>query len=266
MSCGTFKEKVLRRFREIIGLYILIYSSVPHATLIDRGGGLLYDTVLDVTWLQDANYATTSGFDADGRLGIYSARQWVDDLEYYDSNNNITYDDWRLPTRLEDDLPFHFGWWVLGGAIDPTPTVGPHTELSYMYYVNLGLNGYLDTHGAWATNFGVHGDSTFGGQNNVELVQNLQGGEYWLGFSMADVSNNYDTQPFTFSMNTGNHNARQHDSLFVWAVRDGDVISAPEPSSLFLMIIGILSIIIVNSRLNNHGQNNRYGTPLTCRP
>lgn len=30
------------------------------ATLIDRGSGLIYDDVLDVTWLQDANYAGKS--------------------------------------------------------------------------------------------------------------------------------------------------------------------------------------------------------------
>ena len=126
----------MRWFRGITGVSLLIFSSVLYATLIDRGSGLLYDTVLDVTWLQDANYANTSGFDADGKLGIYSARQWIDNLEYYDSINNITYDDWRLPAKLEDDLPFHFGWWVSGGGIDPTPTTGPHTELSYMYYFN----------------------------------------------------------------------------------------------------------------------------------
>ena len=37
-----------------------------NAALIDRGGGLIYDDVLDITWLQDANYAQTSGYDADG--------------------------------------------------------------------------------------------------------------------------------------------------------------------------------------------------------
>lgn len=237
--------------RGIIGISILVFSSILHATLVDRGGGLLYDTVLDVTWLQDANYASTSGFSADGKLGVNSASQWVNNLEYFDSINNILYDDWRLPTRLEDNIPFHFGWWVSGGTIDPTPTQGPHTELSYMYYVNLGLNGYLDTHGAWATNFGIHGDSTFGGQNNIELVQNLQGGEYWLDFSMADVSNSYDTQPFTFNTNTGNHNVRQYDSLFVWAVRDGDVISVSEPTTLFILIVGLFSLNMVRSRPNN---------------
>ena len=32
------------------------------AALVDRGGGMLYDTVLNITWLQDANYAKTSNY------------------------------------------------------------------------------------------------------------------------------------------------------------------------------------------------------------
>lgn len=45
----------------------LSLSGAAQATLIDRGGRMIYDDVLDITWLQDANYAMTSGHDADGR-------------------------------------------------------------------------------------------------------------------------------------------------------------------------------------------------------
>lgn len=33
----------------------LAASSSANAALVDRGGGLIYDTILNVTWLQDAN-------------------------------------------------------------------------------------------------------------------------------------------------------------------------------------------------------------------
>lgn len=36
------------------------FTSPTHATLWDRGGGLIYDDVLNITWLQDTNYAYTS--------------------------------------------------------------------------------------------------------------------------------------------------------------------------------------------------------------
>ena len=71
--------------------------------------------------------------------------------------------------------PFHYGWWFATGDTDPTQ--GPHSELSYMYYVNLGLNGYHDNV-SWP-NVGIFGNGTSWGENNVGLVTHLQGGEYW---------------------------------------------------------------------------------------
>jgi len=202
-----------------------VFSFIPmssHAVLIDRGGGLLYDDVLNVTWLQDANYAKTGNFSVDGKLSIYSAIEWANQLVYHDSVRNVDYDDWRLASNVNDEMPFHYGWWTLGG-IDPSPTVGPHTELSYMYYVNLGLEGYHSNSGSWDTDFGIHGDSTFGGQNDVGLVRNLQGGEYWSDFEQNVLS------PWTLNTNTGNHYVRNLGGYFAWAVRDGDVSAVPLP-------------------------------------
>ena len=30
-------------------------STISHAALVNRGGGLIYDTVLNITWMQNAN-------------------------------------------------------------------------------------------------------------------------------------------------------------------------------------------------------------------
>ena len=57
-------------------------TSTAQATLIDRGDGLIYDDVLDITWLQDANYAQTSGYDADGLMGWNAANIWAGALSY----------------------------------------------------------------------------------------------------------------------------------------------------------------------------------------
>lgn len=45
------------------------------AALIDRGNGLIYDDVLNVTWLADANHARTSGHSVDGRMDWDAAMQ-----------------------------------------------------------------------------------------------------------------------------------------------------------------------------------------------
>lgn len=64
-----------------------------NAALWDRGGGLIYDDVLKVTWLQDAGYAYAASSDPDGlgRMTWSQASAWVDQLNYGD------YEDWRLP-------------------------------------------------------------------------------------------------------------------------------------------------------------------------
>jgi hypothetical protein len=65
--------------------------------LIDRGNGLIYDVERDVTWLQDVNYAKTSGRSPDGQMTWDAATAWVAQLNY----RGIT--GWRLPTARNRD-------------------------------------------------------------------------------------------------------------------------------------------------------------------
>ncbi|MCA1658590.1 MAG: DUF1566 domain-containing protein, partial [Verrucomicrobiaceae bacterium] len=65
--------------------------------LIDRGRGLLYDVERNLTWLQDTNYAKTSGRCADGQMTWDDAKLWVARLNY----RGIT--GWRLPTARNPD-------------------------------------------------------------------------------------------------------------------------------------------------------------------
>lgn len=91
-----------------------------HATLIDRGGGMIYDTDLNITWLQDANYAKTSGYDADGGMTWEEAMTWTSNLVYGG------YDNWRLPTALNTDVSECIGWNCTG------------SEMGHLYYIELG--------------------------------------------------------------------------------------------------------------------------------
>jgi|RifCSPlowO2_12_1023861.scaffolds.fasta_scaffold474522_1 hypothetical protein len=48
----------MKRILPALGLLaVLLIAGRAQATLIDRGGGLIYDNVLNITWLQNANYA-----------------------------------------------------------------------------------------------------------------------------------------------------------------------------------------------------------------
>jgi hypothetical protein len=78
----------------IVGVLLLALAAgvtPAAAVLVDRGNGLIYDSNLNVTWLEDANFAQSSGFDVDGRMMRNDAVAWVDALEF------AGYSDWRLP-------------------------------------------------------------------------------------------------------------------------------------------------------------------------
>lgn len=57
-----------------------LFSSAANATLLGRDldgnastAEAFFDTVLNITWLGDANYARTSGYDADGYMNWMAA-------------------------------------------------------------------------------------------------------------------------------------------------------------------------------------------------
>ena len=64
--------------------HLIICISFANAGLYDRGEGLVYDDILDITWLQNANYAGNTFKWSD-------ATTWADSLVFQG------YDDWRLP-------------------------------------------------------------------------------------------------------------------------------------------------------------------------
>jgi len=75
----------------LLMLMVFGFLDSARAGLIDRGGGLIYDDDLKITWLKDANYAMTSGYDETGTMSWGEAIAWVSNLEYGG------FDDWRLP-------------------------------------------------------------------------------------------------------------------------------------------------------------------------
>ncbi|MEI7466457.1 MAG: hypothetical protein WCJ87_14030 [Burkholderiales bacterium] len=216
------------------------------AALVDRGGGMLYDTVLNVTWLQDANYAKTSNYDADGRMTWTQANTWA---------NNLNYGGYSSGWRLARNTPVNgtLAGWNYNDSFDGSTDVSYNitstfSELSYMYYVNLGLKGYYSTSGNPQSGWGIFGNGTYGGQNNVGLVRNLQSYVYWSGTayapSPADLA-------WYFGANSGyQDNYVQSDGFFAWAVRPGDVTVAavPVPGSVALLAGGLALLGVVTRR------------------
>lgn len=215
-----------------------------HAALIDRGSGLIYDDILNITWLQDANYAKTSGYDADGRMAWDDAMAWAANLSFGG------YDDWRLPTMIDTGAP---GCNYANSGTDcgfnvQTYDAGSGTvfsELAYMYYFNLGLTGLFNPDDTERTDYGIFGNGTEFGQADIGLFVNLQSSAYWTGLEFVprtDLAGVFATQN---GQQGALHKLVMGSVPFAWAVRSGDVVSTsnvPEPATLALMGLGLAGL------------------------
>tara|TARA_R110002072_G_scaffold302988_1_gene490740 strand:+ start:1626 stop:2333 length:708 start_codon:yes stop_codon:yes gene_type:complete len=225
----------------------LTFSLSSNAALYDRGNGMIYDDVLDITWLQDANYAKTSGDDVDGMLW-WNAIAWVDQLVYGG------FDDWRLPNLAPSNGVSYDDTWAYDGSSDRGYNItSPASELAYMFYVNLNGVAWYDTSGVWTSGANGRDDSFANGGdvNDQVMIYNIVdifAGHYWYDYELStDVA-------MAFNMGYGEQNryykdSDNHQRFSAWAVRDGDVSAVPVPATAWL--IGSALIGLVWSRRKN---------------
>ena len=253
--------------------------SNAHAELLNRGGGLIYDTVLNVTWLQDANLAFTNApplpdicfpgegggmemcFPAPppdetvGKMSFNEAMAYVENLEYVDTVRNVTWNDWRLPGMSPIDGVAHNSNFSYDGSTDEgyalTTTNGsnggwrdalgnPVSEMGHLFYVSLANQGLC----APGDSCPPAGLSNVGPFINLEKQFTSSPNQYWTGTVLGPMEAGYFNFSGGFQGRADTDGAAGEDFLYVLAVRDGDVGVVPIPAAawLFAPCFGLLSL------------------------
>jgi hypothetical protein len=185
-----------------------------------------YDTVLDVSWLADANAA--------GLMAWADAKAWAADLDVHGTTG------WRLPTMIDtgaSGCDWSYGGTDCGSNVQ---TISPDgqtvfSEMAHLFHVSLGNKSYYDTSGNSAR--------PGWGLTNTGAFSNLQASVYWSGVVYAPYP---AVDAWLFGFNYGDQNyLYQSLQPYAVAVRPGDVTAAvPEPQTYALLLMGVAALLL----------------------
>ena len=185
-----------------------------------------YDDVLDITWLADANFARTSGHDADGMMDWPTATAWVENLDYF----GIT--GWRLPALAPLNGSSYNHTFSNNGTTDVGFGIrGTQSELAHLYYVTLGNKGLCKPDDADPGSCVVQ--SGWGLKNAGPFVNVGAIAGHWTGAESMCPCGSLKT--WLIDMTNGRQGQLLGSNLQgAWAVRDGDVAPTGDLASLTL--------------------------------
>lgn len=257
-------------------------TSQASAALFARPGGFFYDSVLDITWMADANYGKTSGFSSDGLVTQAGAEFIADGYLYFNSATGILHQDWRLPTLGPDVGDFHPNLPGSGGQLPNgqgatgtgwgTPDdSGIYSELGWMYYANLGGRAACEAVGAEPCEYNPnYGLPNYGSGPDRGPFANLELAFYWTNVRAEYPEGETYNAFWAFTFEDGNQNPRaahfgQEPLSYVWLVHDGDIAAAgvPEPSTWALLLGGFG---VVGAALRRRGRVSSWGLRAVAAP
>jgi hypothetical protein len=189
--------------------------------LVARPGGMVYDTVQNITWLQNWN--------TNGSMYWSAANNWANDLDY----GGFT--DWRLPTTNTTTNS------NCGSISNPADSFPPQyfgfnctgSEMGHMFYNEFGATA---------------GYSILAGSNaaNLALFTNVESYYYWSSTEYAPVPVDAWNFITTFGFQTFD---RKDQAFYAVAVRPGDVAaSVPEPQTLALVLLALGATMVARKR------------------
>lgn len=207
-----------------------------------------YDTELNITWLADANYAKTSGYDATGEMNWTDANAWAAGLSF--TNGVQVFDNWRLPTLTPiNGVSFQYVDSSNGSTDEGYNITGPGSahagskasEMAHLFYNTLGNPSYETLTGA---NSGACSPPNYC-LKNVGPFSNMQAWIYWTNTASGkDASRAFDFIPLDGYQGTD----PKTDAYYAWAVSAGDIAAVPEAQTYVLMLAGLALVGAMSRR------------------
>lgn len=223
----------------LLGVTVLLIGSASQAALLSRAGGqAYYDTVLNITWLADANLADTNdfgvtGINANGTMTWAKANEWIAAMN---SANHLGVSNWRLPAVTDPGTPGCT--WAYTGTECGYNVILSTGEMAHLFYSTLGNTGYYDTSGAET---GCSPLSPYC-LTNTGPFSNLQPNFYYSGTTYAP--NPSFAWHFRFSLGVQYWNDGDAP-YYAWAVSPGDIEVVPVPAAVWMLgsALGVLGLI-----------------------
>ena len=197
-----------------------------------------YDTVLDITWLANAN--------VNGRMTWAAANTWAANLSIVDAVNNITYDNWRLPTVTPvNGASFNYaesynGSTDIGLNVSEQGTAfagSTGSEMAHLFYNTLNNKG-IATPSSVYPSFTLQ---TGWGLTNKGPFTNFQATAYWSATEYAPNT----SRAWLFDFSNGYQLASDIGAYFALAVSPGDVaitgvpVAVPEADTWAMLLAGL---------------------------
>jgi hypothetical protein len=212
---------------------LMLFVTVPgHAALVDNGGGLIYDTDLNITWYDAPAVEMTWGH----------AMSWASGLTV----GGTAAGSWRLPNTL----PVNGSSYNYATRYDGTTDSGwnissPYSEMGHLFHVELGNKGFYLPDGSypqsgWGSGWGLKHKGPF---------TNLQTSHYWSGTEYAPDP----TYAWRFNFDDGWQLAYVKGNIssdhFALAVHPGNVgAPVPIPGAVWLLGSGLIGLVAIRRR------------------